>query len=117
MRTRASIESDVDLFCDDALDDPYPHYAALRDLGPATYLTCHQLWFLSRYEQVREALLDWKTFSSAEGVGLNEIINEAWAETVVAADPPRPHRAPPGLLGATEPPSYQTGHRHDRPAG
>lgn len=88
MRTRASIECDVDLFCDEALEDPYPHYAALRDLGPAAYLTRHQLWFLSRYEQVREALLDWKTFSSAEGVGLNEIINEAWAETVVAADPP-----------------------------
>jgi cytochrome P450 len=88
MRTRPSIDSDLDLFCDEALDDPYPRYAALRDLGPATYLTRHQLWFLSRYEQVREALLDWKTFSSAEGVGLNEIINEAWAETVVAADPP-----------------------------
>lgn len=88
MRTCTTVSSDVDLFSDEALHHPYAHFKTLRDLGPATYLTAHELWFLCRYDQVRQALLDWETFSSAKGVGLNDIINEAWADTVVAADPP-----------------------------
>lgn len=88
MDTRTKVSSDVDLFSDEALHHPYAHFKTLRDLGPAAYLTAHELWFLCRYDQVRQALLDWETFSSAKGVGLNGIINEAWADTVVAADPP-----------------------------
>jgi cytochrome P450 len=85
---RTRLAADVDLFDDAALDDPYPYYRQLRDLGPAAYLTRHDMWFLSRYDRVREALLDWQSFSSAAGVGLNAIINAAWADTVVGADPP-----------------------------
>ena len=86
--TPVSIESDIDLFTDDALHDPYPLYKELRDRGPATYLSRHGVWFLSRYEQVRAELTDWETYSSASGPGLNPIINEAWAHAVISVDPP-----------------------------
>jgi cytochrome P450 len=58
MTTTTPVTSDLDLFSDEALADPYPRYKALRDLGPAVYLSRHDLWFISRYEQVRSALGD-----------------------------------------------------------
>lgn len=82
------LESDVDLFTDEALDNPYPIYKDLRDRGPATYLSRYGLWFLSRYDQVRTALTDWETFSSAQGAGLNPVINEAWSDAIICVDPP-----------------------------
>lgn len=83
-----SVDSDIDLFTDEALDNPFPLYKTLRDMGPATHLTAHDIWFLSRYDVVREALGDWETFSSAAGPGLNPVINEAWAHAIIAVDPP-----------------------------
>ncbi len=81
--------ADLDLFSDAALADPYPVYAALRDLGPAVFLSRHDAWFLGRHTEVRQALSDWKTFSSAQGIGLNPIINAAWANALICVDPPR----------------------------
>ena len=34
---------DVDLYTDEALADPYQHYRALRDLGPAVWLSAHDV--------------------------------------------------------------------------
>ncbi|EKX60573.1 cytochrome P450 [Streptomyces ipomoeae] len=84
----AAPTSDADLFSDQALTDPYPQYRSLRDLGPAAYLTRHDLWFISRYEQVRSALGDWETFSSAQGIGLNDGFNQAWSSALINMDPP-----------------------------
>jgi cytochrome P450 len=80
--------SDIDLFADDALRDPYPRYRALRDAGSATYLKQHDVWFVGRYTAVRDALSDWKTFTSAQGIGLNPVINQAWAKALICMDPP-----------------------------
>lgn len=85
----ADISSDIDLFSDAALQDPYPYYKQLRDLGPAAYLSRHGVYFLGRYEQVRAALRDWQTFSSAQGAGLNDTINNAWSEALICNDPPK----------------------------
>ena len=82
------LSSDIDLFTDAALEDPFPHYRALRDIGPAAYLERHEVWFLGRYTQVREALADWQVYSSAHGVGLNPVINAAWANALICVDPP-----------------------------
>jgi cytochrome P450 len=78
----------VDLFVDDVLSDPYPHYRALRDLAPVVYLRRHDVYAISRYEQVRVALGDWRKFSSANGVGLNDVVNTALTGTLVSSDPP-----------------------------
>ena len=56
---------DVDLYGDDVLADPYPHYAALREAGPAVWLPRHRLWAIPRFEGVRHALRNAAVFSSA----------------------------------------------------
>ncbi|MDT0353798.1 cytochrome P450 [Pseudonocardia charpentierae] len=86
--TSALHTSDIDLFSDEVLANPYPHYRRLRDLGPLVELPRYGVVALARYEQARAALEDWQTFSSADGVGLNDILNEAWQGTIIASDPP-----------------------------
>jgi cytochrome P450 len=83
-----SARSDIELFSDTALADPYPLYRELRDIGPAAYLNRHECWFIGRHEDVRRALGDWQTFSSAKGIGLNATINHAWANALICVDPP-----------------------------
>jgi cytochrome P450 len=82
------VVSDVDLFSDEAIADPYDHYRRLRDLGPVVWLPRHQVWCLSRYAEVRAVLADWETFSSAQGVALNDFTNEILVGTTIASDPP-----------------------------
>ena len=79
---------DVDLFSDAALADPYPIYHQLRQLGPAVYLTAHDLWALPRFEHVKAALSDWQTFSSADGVCVEPAFNAYYRGTVLQSDPP-----------------------------
>ncbi len=79
--------SDVELFTDEALQNPYQLYAQLRDLGPAVHLPAHQLYVLPRYQEVRDALANWAVFSSAQGVTMNEQLN-AIPGTVIGSDPP-----------------------------
>ncbi|MGH2940892.1 MAG: cytochrome P450 [Solirubrobacterales bacterium] len=80
--------SDVDLFADDSLTDPYPGYRELRDTGPAVYLEATGAWAVSRFEGVREVLRGRESFSSAAGVALNEGTNQANRGTVLSSDPP-----------------------------
>jgi cytochrome P450 len=83
-----SLSSDIDLFSDEALKNPLPLYRALRDTGPAVYLERHGCWFIGRYNELRQALTDWQTYSSAHGLGLNPVINTTWANALICVDPP-----------------------------
>ena len=48
------------------VDDPYSVYTELRDHKPLAYSEAHGgFWLLSRFDDVRNALQDWQTFSSA----------------------------------------------------
>jgi cytochrome P450 len=80
--------SSIDLYGDAVLLDPYSTYAKLRDLGSAVYLDKVAAYFIGRFQDVRSALTDWQTFSSAKGIGLNPIINDAWKEALICQDPP-----------------------------
>jgi cytochrome P450 len=80
--------SDVDLFSDRVLRDPYPHFTRLRNDGAAAYLTKLDMWFLGRYDLVRAALLDWETYSSAQGVGMTAEFNRSMAAALICQDPP-----------------------------
>jgi cytochrome P450 len=84
-------QSDVDLFADDVLEDPYPAYRRLREQGGVVYLEALDAWALPRYDNIRTALGDWKTFSSAQ-VALNSVVNGMLEGTVLAADPPEHDR-------------------------
>lgn len=79
--------SDVDLWDDAVLADPYPVYAELRELAPAVYLPRNDVYVLTRYETIRDALGDPETFSSTS-IGFNPMVNEALAGTSLASDAP-----------------------------
>lgn len=79
--------SDVDLWDDDVLLDPYPVYTALRESAPVVYLPRNDLYVLTRYETIRAALGDPESFSSSS-IGFNPMVNEALAGTSLASDAP-----------------------------
>lgn len=81
-------ESDIDLYGDAALADPYPAYKALRDQAPAVWLSRYDAYAVTRYADVRNALVDWQAFSSAEGISMNEPSNMGSRGTTLASDPP-----------------------------
>ena len=80
--------SDIDLWSDDNLADPYPTYARLRDQAAVVKLTRSDVWALTRYDSIRDALGDWATFSSEGSVGFNDGVNQALMGTSLASDPP-----------------------------
>jgi cytochrome P450 len=83
--------SDLDPFDDAVLADPYPAYRALRDAGPVVWMRHHDVWALPRYQDVRRAMHDWETFSSAAGVGLAPEFNDL-PGGILASDPPEHDR-------------------------
>jgi cytochrome P450 len=89
--------SDIDLHTDAALHDPYPSLAELRALGGAVWMSRYGMFALSRYEDIRTALGDWETFSSAGGVTFNEQMNETLKGITLHTDPPV-HREMRGVL-------------------
>lgn len=86
--TSITSPSELDLFSDANLTDPYPAYRALRDEAPAVRLKRFDCWAVSRYDGVREVLGDWERFSAAQGVGANDAVNAATVGTILASDPP-----------------------------
>jgi cytochrome P450 len=69
-------------------DDPYPTYRRLRDEAPLYHSDKWEFWALSRFEDVRSAARDWRTFSSAEGMDL-DTPRWAGAGAITDLDPPR----------------------------
>jgi cytochrome P450 len=86
----AASRLDADLFSDACLENPWPTYRAIRDAGPVVHLETdlYDVYAIGRFRDVRAALRDWQTFSSAEGTGFNELANETARGTVVGCDPP-----------------------------
>lgn len=65
-----SLARAIDQHCT-AVEDAYSGYRELRDLCPVAYSSRNGGYFLlSRHRDVRKAALDWRTFSSAQGVSL-----------------------------------------------
>ncbi|HEV7167573.1 MAG TPA: cytochrome P450 [Micrococcaceae bacterium] len=80
--------SPIDLFSDEVLLDPYPTYAALRGLGAVVHLPANDVYALTRYDTIRNALGDPETFSSVKAIGFNPGVNDALQGTSLASDPP-----------------------------
>lgn len=83
----------ADPFTPEKLAAPHALHEQLREAGPVVYLERYGVWGMARYEQVNAALKDWKTFSSAAGVGLSDFRKE------------KPWR-PPSLLLEADPPAH-----------
>ncbi|WP_159501508.1 cytochrome P450 [Microbacterium sp. 18062] len=78
----------ADLFSDEVVSDPHPHYAALRDLGSAVWLPATGVFAVARYDDVRAVLGDAETFISGEGVGFNRIVNDLTKGNTLNSDNP-----------------------------
>ena len=78
--------SDVDLFSDEALLNPYPIYEQLREMGPVVWLSRLGFFILTRYHDVRGALGNAEVFCSGQGVMMNERMNETLRGIVLCSD-------------------------------
>jgi len=79
----------------DFVADPYPMYAVMRDRCPLLRSDRYGgYWILSRHEDVRDALLDWETYSSATP-GTTTIptsVRRTFNEIPLEVDPPEQTR-------------------------
>jgi cytochrome P450 len=75
-----------DIFSRQAILDPYPHYAALRALGPVVWLEKQRVYALPRYAEVRQVLSEDGTFRSADGVALNPVTRLFGRNTTLSSD-------------------------------
>lgn len=73
-------------------DDPYPTWERLRDEAPLYWNAEHGFWALSRWDDVRPALVDWENYRSGRGTVLD--ILKAGIEI------------PPGILLWEDPPLH-----------
>jgi cytochrome P450 len=69
------------------LEDPYPHYARLREDAPVARNEELDLYALSRFDDVWNAVHDPATFSSAQGISL--FVGTAEPPQLIEMDPPR----------------------------
>lgn len=80
--------SDLELYTDEVLLDPYDTYRKLRDLGSVVYLSAYGTYAIPRYHALREASQNWEVFSSARGVMMNDQVNKAVEGVLLCSDPP-----------------------------
>ena len=86
-----AVRMDVDPFDEVVLADPVMLHASIREAAPAVWMPKYQAWFVGRDAEVREALIDWRRFSSAYGVGLRDIQRDgSWQKpsVILEVDPP-----------------------------
>lgn len=77
---------DVDLYTDAAILDPYPLYRALRDRGPAVWLSAHDAWAIGRFDDVRAALRADDVLVSSHGVAMNDMLNAEGTRITLTSD-------------------------------
>src|ERR1700730_5293409 len=78
----ASPVGEINFFDPQTNDCPYAAYELLRDEAPVWKAPITGMFFLSRYEDIRMALLDTKRFSNAVGSGAGDV-----GKAVVPEDP------------------------------
>ena len=83
--------SEVDPFCRDFFENPFPAHEELREAGPVVRLSRYDVWAVARYAEVHNVLNDWQTFCSSRGAGLTDFAKEKpWRpkSLVLETDPP-----------------------------
>jgi len=75
-----------DIYAPAAVLDPYPHYSALRRLGPVVWLEAQRMYALPRHAEVRAALLDDVSFRSGDGVPLNPVARRIGRGSTLLSD-------------------------------
>ena len=93
---------DVNLYDDDVIADPWPHYARLRAKGPVVWMDALGNYAFTTYDAVRQGLRDHATFISGLGAAADDFGCQFQRGNTVASDPPR-HTA---LRQAIQPPLH-----------
>ena len=75
-----------DIYATNAIVDPHPHYARLRELGPVVWLPKQRVYALPRFSECKAVLRDDKTFVSGGAVALNPISNRLSRGTTLGSD-------------------------------
>jgi cytochrome P450 len=90
MTTSASTELYYDPYDFDIDTDPYPIWKRMRDEAPLYYNERQDFYALSRFEDVRRCLADWKTYISGKGSVLELIKSgmEIPPGSILFEDPP-----------------------------
>ena len=88
----------ADLYTDAAIADPYPLYRAIRDLGPAVWLSAHGVWAIARFSDVRAALRADGVLVSGHGVAMNDLVNANPARVTLTSDADDHRRLRKGLM-------------------
>ncbi len=86
--TRAVAQSDIDLFDDDILVDPYPTFATLRETAAVVHLPHNDVYALTRYDAIRDALADHETVLLRRRSGSTRWSTRRSHGTSLASDPP-----------------------------
>ncbi|MCX6411397.1 MAG: cytochrome P450 [Actinobacteria bacterium] len=73
------------------LTDPYPLFERMRDAGPAVWLEQYGVHSFTRFDSVREILVDHETYISGAGVGPTNLhATPNWRpQGILESDPPR----------------------------
>ena len=73
------------------LTDPYPLFTRMRDAGPAVWLEQYGVHAFTRFDSMRELLVDHETFISSAGVGPTNLHSTPnWRpQGILESDPPR----------------------------
>ncbi|MEM7282657.1 MAG: cytochrome P450 [Pseudomonadota bacterium] len=79
-------ESEMDLFSDETLTNTQSHYKALRELGAIVYLPANELYAVTHYAAVKQALRADYALINSKGVAANDIINNTTAEATLTSD-------------------------------
>jgi len=72
--------------------DPYPVWKRMRDEAPLYYNERYNFYALSRYADVEQASINWKTYTSSKGIQLEMVQHN--------------YPVPPGLFIAEDPPEH-----------
>jgi cytochrome P450 len=92
-------------------DEPYAAYRALRRDFPVYRNEERGFWALSRFDDVQRAAREWRCWSSAKGVNLDDTLSLTGPGNFIAADPPDHDRLrrvvrerfTPATIGAMQP--------------
>ncbi|MCA7022257.1 hypothetical protein LGL74_13650, partial [Staphylococcus aureus] len=75
-----------DIYTRAAILDPYPHYRALREMGPVVWLSRQRLFALPRYAEYKATLRDDGRYLSGHGVAANSLANRLSRGTTLNSD-------------------------------
>ena len=72
-------------------EDPYPIYRQLRDETPFYHDEAWNLWVISRFDDVQNALRDWRTYSQEPDVDIDGFMEDLLEPdgNILVMDPPR----------------------------